>query len=214
MQTIAIFQQNGSGKSKIAGINSFGDKTFRVDIYNIDDPLPTVLDDTSAYLPEAIEADIVLDYLKHQDLSEDLSLMCDRLKIPVVASGKKVASGSALCPPTCCTLAENPGLGEYGEIFGAPKIDIRVEGNTIRHIQVFRGAPCGATWLAAQKVEGMAVEDAKTRFGLEVQFFCTANPAGWDPIYGKSPVHVAADIHSAALKTCLKRKASQPAAGS
>jgi hypothetical protein len=45
-----------------------------------------------------------------------------------------------------------------------------------------------------------------TRFGLEVQFFCSANPAGWDPLWGKSPVHLAADIHTAALKTSLKKK--------
>ena len=69
-----------------------------------------------------------------------------------------------------------------------------------------RGAACGATWLAAEKIQDMPVEEAKTRFGLEVQFFCTANPAGWDPMYGKSPVHVAADIHTAVLKACLKKK--------
>ncbi len=100
MQTIAIFQQNGSGNTKIAGINQFGDKEYRLEIFNIDEQLPLVIDDTSEYLPEIIEADIVLDYLKHQDLSEDLSLLCERLKIPMVASGKKITSGKAVCPPT------------------------------------------------------------------------------------------------------------------
>ncbi len=206
MQTIAIFQQNGSGQSKIAGINKFGDREFALNIYNIDQDLPLVIDDASEYLPDTIEADIVLDYLKHRDLSEDLSLMCHRLNIPVIASGRKISSGKAVCPPTCCTLAAQEGLGEYAEVFGAPKIDIQVKDERIRDIRVFRGAPCGATWLAAEKVRDMPVEKALTRFGLEVQFFCSANPAGWDPMYGKSPVHVAADIHSAALKTCLKRK--------
>jgi len=41
---------------------------------------------------------------------------------------------------------------------------------------------------------------------LETQFFCTADPAGWDPIYDKSPVHFAGRIHSAALKEALKGK--------
>ncbi len=50
----------------------------------------------------------------------------------------------------------------------------------------------------------MPIEKALTRFGLEVQFFCTADPAAWDPLWGKSPVHVAADIHAAALKVALK----------
>jgi len=52
----------------------------------------------------------------------------------------------------------------------------------------------------------MPIEEALTRFGLEVQFFCTADPASWDPIWGKSPVHMAADIHAAVLKAGLKKK--------
>ena len=76
----------------------------------------------------------------------------------------------------------------------------------IREIVVKRGAPCGATWQAAEKIKEMPVKEALTRFGLEVQFFCTADPSNWDPLWGKSPVHVAADIHSAALKAALKKK--------
>ena len=75
----------------------------------------------------------------------------------------------------------------------------------LEKIRVNRGAPCGATWYAAEKVEGMDVEEGIVRYGLEVQFFCSANPAGWDPLWGKSPVHLAADIHAAALKACVKK---------
>ncbi|MCP3940234.1 MAG: hypothetical protein GY710_01960 [Desulfobacteraceae bacterium] len=100
MQTIIVFQQNGSGKSKIEGMNQFGDKKFIVKIVNIDGELPPLIDDSAAYLPKIIEADLVLDYLKHQDLSDDLSLLCEKLKIPVIASGKKITAGKAICPPT------------------------------------------------------------------------------------------------------------------
>jgi thymidylate synthase len=214
MQTIAVFQQNGSGTTKIQGINRFGDRRFNIQIFDIEADLPTVLDDTSAYLPKTIKADLVLDYLRHHDLSEDLSRLCEKLKIPMVSSGKKIRCGSAMCPPTCCTLADHQDLAEYGQVFGAPKIrvtldkkpDQKLDQDRIERIEVLRGAPCGATWLAADKVRGLPLSEAMTRFGLEVQFFCSANPAGWDPIYGKSPVHVAADIHTAALKTCLKKK--------
>jgi hypothetical protein len=74
----------------------------------------------------------------------------------------------------------------------------------IQDVKVIKGAPCGATWLAAEKIIGMGVEDALTRFGLEVQFVCTADPAAWDPLWGKSSVHVAANIHAAVLKAGLK----------
>ncbi len=100
MQKIIVFQQNRSGKSKIDGINTFGEKQFNVATFDIDEPLPLVIDDTSPYLPDKIDADIVLDFLKHQDLSDDLSILCKKLGIPVIASGKKITTGAAICPPT------------------------------------------------------------------------------------------------------------------
>jgi hypothetical protein len=100
MQKIMVFQQNGSGKSKIEGINKFGDKQFIIETFDIDEPLPPVIDDTSPYLPETIEADVVLDYLKHRDLSDDLSVLCKKMTIPMIASGKKITKGDAICPPT------------------------------------------------------------------------------------------------------------------
>jgi hypothetical protein len=68
---------------------------------------------------------------------------------------------------------------------------------------VLRGAPCGATWALPQRLEGASVERAMTRIGLEAQFFCVADPAGWDPISGRSPVHLAGDLHRAALARAL-----------
>ena len=100
MQTIIVFQQNGSGKSKIEGINQFGDKKFIVKTMDIDGDLPPFIDDARDYLPETIEADLVLDFLKHQDLSHELSLLCEQLNIPLIASGKKITAGRAVCPPT------------------------------------------------------------------------------------------------------------------
>ncbi len=100
MQKIIVFQQNGSGKSKIEGINSFGDKKFIIETFDIDDALPPVIDDSSEYLPDAIDADLVLDFLKHRDLSDDLSRICQKLNIPVIASGRKITTGEAICPPT------------------------------------------------------------------------------------------------------------------
>jgi len=100
MQKIMVFQQNGSGKSKIEGINKFGEKQFLIKTFDIDEPLPPVLDDTSDYLPQKIDADIVLDFLKHRDLSDDLSLICEKLDIPVIKKKKKITTGQAICSPT------------------------------------------------------------------------------------------------------------------
>lgn len=97
-QHILVFQQQGSGEKKIRGIEQFGNGLFRLEVISIDDPLPTVLDDTTDYLPPTIQADLVLDFLTHPDLSHDLSHLCREQNIPLVASGKKGIKG--FTPPT------------------------------------------------------------------------------------------------------------------
>ncbi|MBF0111582.1 MAG: hypothetical protein HQK74_02470 [Desulfamplus sp.] len=206
MQKIAVFQQNGSATSKIAGIKRFGANRFNLEIINIEDNLPNIIEDSFEYLPDKIDADLVLDYLKHPDLSTDLAILCQRSGIPIVASGKKITKGDVFIPSTCCMLPNDQSLGQYGVMFGAPEIDLIIEDKKVKSVDVMRGAPCGATWDAAKKIEGLDVEDAKIRYGLEVQFFCSANPAGWDPITGKSPVHIAADIHGSAFKRAMKKE--------
>ncbi|MCF8079018.1 MAG: DUF166 domain-containing protein [Desulfobacterales bacterium] len=204
-QRIMVFQQNGSGETKIRGIREYGRDRFDLRVVNIDESLPEVIDEAGPYLPESLEADLVLDYLRHPDLSYELAERCRDLGIPVVASGRKIRVKGTLTPPTCCGLARNERTGLYGEAFGAPEFDARVQDGKVVEIRVLRGAPCGASWEAARRVQGLSVEEAVVRIGLDVQFYCTADPAGWDPIYGKSPVHFAGDVHSAALKRALRR---------
>lgn len=99
-QKIVVFQQNGSGEKKIEGIRRYGSGRFEMKWVNIEDDLPPVIDDASEYLPSEIEADIVLDFLRHPDLSHDLAVICRRRGIPVVASGKKTKVEGTLTPPT------------------------------------------------------------------------------------------------------------------
>jgi len=89
-------------------------------------------------------------------------------------------------------------------MFGAPEFAVKVVDGIITQINVLRGAPCGATWETASRVENLPVDEAIIRIGLDVQYYCVADPAGWDPIYGKSPVHLAGKFHTAALKKALK----------
>ena len=82
---------------------------------------------------------------------------------------------------------------------------MQVVDGIITRIHVLRGAPCGATWETARRAENLPVEEAIVRIGLDVQYYCVADPAGWDPIYDKSPVHLAGKFHTAALKKALKK---------
>ncbi len=89
-------------------------------------------------------------------------------------------------------------------MFGMPEFDVKVADGRIESITVVRGAPCIATCEAALRVKNLPVEEAIVRIGLEVQYFCVADPSAWDPISGKSSVHLAGEFHKAALLKALK----------
>jgi len=99
-QRVLVFQQNGSGHAKIAGLRKYGGESLVLESVSIDRTLPAVIDNTADYLPEDFKADLVLDFLKHPDLSHDLALICTRRNIPIIASGKKPSVEGALTPPT------------------------------------------------------------------------------------------------------------------
>jgi len=203
-QRLLVFQQNGRGESKIRGIRAYGEGLFELRVISIDCRMPAILDNPSEYLPCDFQADLILDYLKHPDLSHDLAVMCKNRGIPLIASGKKFRVEGAFTPMICCALSRHSRLGQYGDRFGAPEFSVEIEGERIRKITVLRGAPCGATWDAAARMAGASIQGAAVRMGLEAQFFCTADPSGWDPMYGKSPVHLAGDIHRAALYRAME----------
>ncbi len=100
MQKILIIQQNGAGERKAEGIKRFGKDKFSIEIIDIENNLPPIIDDGFEYLPDKIEADVVLDFLKHPDLAEDLVDLCGRQDIPVISSGKKITKPNAVCPQT------------------------------------------------------------------------------------------------------------------
>jgi len=205
LQRIMVFQQQGSGENKIAGIREYGGGRFLLDVLSIPDDLPPVIDDGRRFFPDVFSADIVLDYLVHPDLSYNLHDICREKKIPIVASGKKSTDKWVYAPPICCALPGQASLGNYGRCFGAPIFDVDVSDGVIKQVTVKRGAPCGATWKAGEKITGLPPDEAVVRMELETQFFCTANPADWDPLIGKSPVHFAGEMHARSLEKALKK---------
>jgi len=91
MFKIAVFEEHGSGEKKIQGITEHGNGLEITRRYNIEASLPEMVDDPERYIPEDFSGDLVLDFLKHPDLSAHLAQVCKKKKIPVVASGKKHA---------------------------------------------------------------------------------------------------------------------------
>ena len=99
-QKILVFQQNGSGESKISGVRKYGGDKIVLEVVSIDEPLPPIIENTSEYLPHQIRADLVLDFMKHPDLNHDLAELCKDQRIPLIASGKKLEIKGVHTPPT------------------------------------------------------------------------------------------------------------------
>ena len=88
---IVVFEQFGSGEKKIQGITAHGTGLEISRRFNIEANLPEIVDDPEHYITEDFSADLVLDFLKHPDLSAYLAQVCRKKNIPVIASGKKHA---------------------------------------------------------------------------------------------------------------------------
>ncbi len=203
MQTmdILVFQQNNSGAQKIRGVQQYGQGIITIKNVNIDLCLPEFIEDPEEFVDDSFSADLVLNYLKHPDLIEYLMGICSKKEVVVVSPGKK---GVGFTPFTCCGLGRNRKLGVYGTLFGLPEYKVEISSNKITDLQVIRGAPCGATWDALHEYIGCTVEDVLIRLPRQVQYFCSADPSGFDPVSGKSPVHYAGYVHIAALTKAIE----------
>lgn len=91
MFSIVIFEEYKSGEKKIQAITKHGTGLEISKCYNIEECLPEIVDDPERYIPDDFSADLVLDFLKHPDLSFHLAKVCKKKKIPVIASGRKHA---------------------------------------------------------------------------------------------------------------------------
>ncbi len=198
---IIVFQQAGSAEKKISGIKQFGQNINIVEVFSVNDDLPDFVENPEKFIRSEFEADLVLNFLKHPDLSDYLVDICEKKSIPVVTTGKP---GKGFTPYTCCGLGKSESLGEYGRQFGFPEYSVSIEDGKICHIEVRRGAPCGATWEAIVNLIGCPIELALSKLPLQVQQNCFANPSAFDPISGKSPVHYAGYVHIAALKKAVE----------
>ena len=205
--TIAVFQEWGSGKEKIKGITRYGHHIELVEIVDIQSALPGFVEEPENFIPIDFEADLALSFLKHPDLIDYLARVCKEKGITLIASGKKTKN--ALTPFTCCGLGHHQGLGHYGEQFGFPELDIELDQDKrIIKAEVLRGASCGASWEALQKIIGKTVDQAKVDYAREVQYLCIADPSAFDPISGKSALHYAGHVHSAALTRAAEKKST------
>jgi|Deesub1362A_J573_1020465.scaffolds.fasta_scaffold00350_25 hypothetical protein len=191
---VAVFQRGHSADHIVEGLKKYGD----VDVITIsvDEFLPQIIDEPSEYIDENFEAELIIDHMHHGDLTDYLIEIAREKNIPIIVPNKKVKG--AITPPVCCSL----NLRDFK--FGHPEFRVKVKDGRIWEIDVLKGSPCGATWVAAEKIKGMKVEEAIPRIALEVQYLCKAK-GGYSISKKKAPLHVAGDVHSNALKKALRK---------
>ena len=99
LQRIVVFQEQGSGEKKVAGIKEYAPGRFELEVISIDKPLPALIDEPENYFPDELEADLVLGFLRHPDLAAELLRRCREAEIPFVASAKKYPAAANLATP-------------------------------------------------------------------------------------------------------------------
>lgn len=204
MQRVLVVQRDNMGAGKVVAVKELSED-IELKVVDVKGPFPPIVDYPGEHFPPELMdglawCDIVVDHLYHADLTGYLLEKAQEAGKPVVASGRKVPG--AVCPTTCCTLGHMNKLGAYGKSFGMPEVEVLLnEDDSIKSVKVVRGAPCGATWKAAEKLTGLKASDAAARFGLETQFNCLAksNPN----VFLTNPLHVAGDVHAAAIEKAM-----------
>lgn len=193
---VIVFQRKGYANHIIEGLKKHSN--IEVESFTVDDNLPEIIDDPQDFIDADFEADLIFDHLHQRDLTEYLVKIAKKKDVPIIVPGTNVKG--ALNPRICCSLILSDKIKGF-EKFGYPVFEVCEKDGRIEDIKVIKGAPCGATWTAAEKVKGMKTEDALSRIALEVQFLCQAS-VGFD--VGKSkkaPLHLAGEVHTKALKS-------------
>ena len=197
---VIVFQRGDLGKHITMGLKKYGD--FEVSEFTVQDGLPEIIDSPEEFLDSGFEADLIFDHLHHKDLSEYLVGVAKGKGIPIIVPGAKIKG--AITPRICCALVTGDKIPGF-EKFGYPEFEVKVEEGKVHDIKVVKGAPCGATWSAAEKVKGTRIEDAPAKIAIELQYLCKA-ATGYDVAKSKkAPLHLAGDVHKKAFEKAMRK---------
>jgi len=141
---------------------------------------------------------ILITYLRDPDLTYTLIQEIGGEKHPFIIVGIWKGEGfkrqlerfrNVVCPDLLCNLDEDylkdrvkefPQLKEFLKHFGKPRVNIHLDGDVIRDIEVVRDSPCGAVSKTLQEFLGERIgEETLRRMGLRIQHFC--NAGGFKP---------------------------------
>lgn len=188
--------------------------------------LPLIVDEPEEHLPpEAGRADVVIAVNMHQDLLVALpGLLAARggralivpLEDPNWARPGLVRQVTDQCrrrglecefpKPFCALVPQSPVIAQFARETrsGHPVIRFREVGGVVVEAECQRGAPCGLTAVAVEKMVGKGREEALgSAYGLQAVYPCLATMA-LDPALGDTIMHLSGGLLHDAVQDALK----------
>ncbi|ABR54211.1 Protein of unknown function DUF166 [Methanococcus vannielii SB] len=194
-------------------------KKFECEYIILDTVKPASIDELAEIPKEQLEkinnSDIVITYILNPDLTLDLvEQIFGKVKYIIIGAWKGKGLKNQLesfenvvCPEIMCELEENgnPIHDEFVSKFGKPKLDIIVENDIVKKINVLRESPCGGTDFISKDLLGKNVKEIATLAGLRIQHYpCRA---GRIRLFNEeeSGRYKAATYHHDAFENAIKR---------
>ncbi len=183
---------------------------FKVTLTVLPERLPELIEsvDELPELKKVLDSDLIICYAEHPDVSLILSEV-SRAKLLII-TGRKTGSEKqiksvakkrgikVLMPEICCVVRELNEFGEFFNIYGKPKLSLKVKGEKIVSAEVEKCAFCGATRFVAEKLIGVDIDSAPRLAGLYTQLYPCMASRGF-----KGGIHLAAEMHRIAVKRAL-----------
>jgi len=196
-------------------------------LHEFEAPPEGFLDNPEKHLPKDLpECDLILSLGLPPDLQYTLPILAQRTKAKAVIApidnsswippGLKrqierelaeIGVASAF-PKPFCSLEKTGSryIDVFAEHFGRPELSVKVEGGTIKEVNVKRGSPCGSTWFIAEKLIGIKVSQQRIRDEIAKAhhvYPCLASMT-MDPELGDTVLHKSQYLTREAVEGALK----------
>lgn len=163
---------------------------FDAEFIELEKPTSMFMDELE--IPENLlrkikEANVLITYTTHPDVTLDLVDMVNKdVDCIIVAAWagegfKNQLEGyeNVTCPYIMCELEENgnPVFDEFVSKIGKPKIELLLDENKIKEVEVLRSSPCGSTAFVADYIAEKYLnkipdsENIPTEAGLKLQHY-------------------------------------------
>jgi len=164
-------------------------KDFDTEFVELEQPASMFMDEIDIpadALAKIKDADILITYIQHPDLTLDLVDMVNKdVDYIIVAAWRGEGFknqleryGNVTCPYIMCELEENGNevFDEFTSKIGKPKVNIELEDGKIVDINVVRSSPCGSTSFVANYISDNYLnsdnlENIPTEAGLKLQHY-------------------------------------------